>query len=47
MSRAFGPIECALSLAWIALATYGAALTLLRQPASQPAWLQPVAGVWT
>ena len=46
MTRAFGPIECALSLAWIALATFGVAQTLLRRVAPPP-WLQPIAGVWT
>jgi len=45
-SRAFGPVECALSLALIGLATWGAAHTLLRA-AAMPEWLRPVAGVWT
>jgi hypothetical protein len=47
MSRAFGPVECALSLALIALATWGAAQTLLRVAAA-PEWLRPMASdVWT
>jgi hypothetical protein len=46
MKRAFGPFECALSLALIALAAWGVADTLLRRAATPP-WVQPVAGVWT
>jgi hypothetical protein len=46
VSRAFGLIEAALLLALVAVATWGIGDTLLRR-STAPAWLQPVAAVWT
>lgn len=41
LRRAFGPVECALSLALIGLAAHGVTTTALRR-AETPVWLRPI-----